>query len=159
MAWTSCLMRKIIAKYSGMSVVKMRTMGSSANLRSHSVLKCKRTPNLFITFAFTVRIEAFVQHFLDRFFGGFSAVASPRCFGEPVWLVLVVQQIVQMHTRMTGTTENESREYQNKCISARAKKRVFWTRNIQVFGVQENGFLALRVKENWECKKTVTLGS
>ena len=36
------------------------------------------------------------------------------------------------------------------------KKPDFCTRNVQVFGVQENGFLALRVKENWGCKKTVT---
>ena len=28
------------------------------------------------------------------------------------------------------------------------KKPDFCTRNVQVFGVQENGFLALRVKEN-----------
>ena len=28
----------------------------------------------------------------------------------------------------------------NKCISARAKKRDFCTRNVQVFGVQENGY-------------------
>ena len=36
------------------------------------------------------------------------------------------------------------------------KNRDFRTRNVQVFGVQENGFLALRVKENWECRKTAT---
>ena len=67
---------------------------------------------------------------------------------------------------MTATTENESREQQNSVYQRVQKNGIFecgcdkkldfCTRNVQVFGVQENGFLALRVKENWGCKKTVT---
>ena len=37
-----------------------------------------------------------------------------------------------------------------------AKKRNFCTRDVKVFGVQKNGFFALRVRKNGECEKTVT---